>query len=653
MKYSNNFVINVDNDKIGEGGEGGVFNLNQDKVVKIYNWNKKNSDDRESKLKKITYMIENPPKDLTDLAWPESLVFTDNSANIVNFAGFTMKAFRSYHTIGNVYDSEDRENNFKSSKWRFLFIIARNFTYVVEQLHANNYILGDINEGNILVDAHAKVALIDCDSYKVIGKDFGERTVGRDEYTPKERLDQKMFGVVDIVGERFSLAILLFKILMLGAHPFNVVYLGNDNVPLRSQNIMACKSIFSGGIRPLSTPPLDVLPLNLKNLFERAIGTGCNSPYERPSSKDWFDAFELVRKNEMKQCKVNKNHIYYGDTNMCPWCRYWEDIGTDPFPLNLIDVTFILEGLNQVTKWFIYVDEKVYTCEGKSITVSLENGEHVYSAKSEDGDLVAGKSRVNVKGKQISKKITLKPKKYRVSFQIIGVVPPKKFKFTITRLNSDGSKGDSKVQSIQNTSGFKMHFIPGKYVIEGVVDEITSEYEMIGESIEFEVKKSSNASQKTLKIYFKKVIDNNTLIERNRGVLRYLAFPMFSALLSAISLISGEGKVPSVFLTIISAISVFDFTKTRRKKTRGFLIFLLVLFFAYLLIYLTVMFKNYGMSALNNSTFIIYLLLFIYSISLIITTLMSHRIGLSRAKAFIPAAIMPVAWIVLFELGIL
>lgn len=781
LAYLGNFQIDTENDKIAEGGEGIIYNLGTEKVVKIYKWKSRKHEDRDSKLKKITYMIENPPGDISYLAWPENLVFTDMSTGISNFVGFVMKAFHAYYGIGNVYDSDERNRIFKSSNWGFLFIAARNVAHVVEQLHDNGYFLGDINEGNILVNDKAQVAFIDCDSYKKTGKDFGEGTVGVDEYTPKERLDNGELGVENIIQERFSLSILLFKILMLGANPFNILYEGKGDVPTRSQNIKACKSIFSGEKLPLSTPPLWVLPDTLLTLFSRAVGTGCSSSYERPSSREWYDAFEVTRKMKLKHCKVSRYHIYYGNSNDCPWCLYGKETGTDPFPPTSFDVTFILEDFDMRGKWILSLDGKSFRCDRGSIIIPLAEGIHTFGVKTKKGNFYASESEIIVKDKPITQKITLKPRRIKVQFKITGIEWPAKVLFTFTRYDSYGSPADKKDQIIDNISEFNMFFIPGLYSIEGQIPNDPNHYEMTESPLDFRVeypKKTSQNSQILIsfrkknerapdqnrlcdvsirlyagtrhavfydlyesliaecydekkklcqsKVYsleeFKKYtyssvkfnnippgtyflriflskhlwalkirterieiysgfvsvkIDSNDIystknsynhfkinlesslneiISSNKTkvvLLKYALVPIFSASLSAVSIFFHAGIVPLVFLSMISAISIFDFLKSKRKNISIFLMVLLVLSMTYISLFIADMAQTYGIFSFYHSIFIVYLLLIIYSISLLILVFISDHIGLNRTRAFLPAAIVPVVWLILFEIGIL
>ncbi|WP_054849042.1 ankyrin repeat domain-containing protein [Vulcanisaeta sp. JCM 14467] len=159
--------------------------------------------------------------------------------------------------------------------------------------------MGDLNDRNVLVNSDGFVTLIDTDSFFIRDPDTGRiypSEVGVGEYTAPEVLK----GIVgadkrNVNTDMFSLAVLIFKLLMNGFHPFA------GTVPTRESNtiednIRECISPYFGPkrnivIRPRSkyAPNLNELPQDLVNLFDQAFN--CEG-LPRPSVMDFAKALE-------------------------------------------------------------------------------------------------------------------------------------------------------------------------------------------------------------------------------------------------------------------------------------------------------------------------------------------------------------------------
>ena len=99
---------------------------------------------------------------------------------------------------------------------------------------SSGYIVGDVNEGNILVTRKACVQFIDCDSFQVTKKDktyYCE--VGVAQFTPPEIQNSDNFRMKRTQNhDNFGLAILVFHLLFMGRHPFSGVYKGAQDMSL-------------------------------------------------------------------------------------------------------------------------------------------------------------------------------------------------------------------------------------------------------------------------------------------------------------------------------------------------------------------------------------------------------------------------------------
>lgn len=165
-------------------------------------------------------------------------------------------------------------------------------------LHKDGVMVGDYNLHNILCHPVSnKVTLIDCDSYQLeINGHHYPNPVGSPDMTPKEHHGSKFSQLVRTPeSEAFSLAIILFKCLMLGRHPYDIVG-GEDPVTnLRRGN-------FAYGIGNKGIPKGDWyniwshMPHRLKALFIRTFTDGADDPSKRAFPAEWLDVLQIYRK---------------------------------------------------------------------------------------------------------------------------------------------------------------------------------------------------------------------------------------------------------------------------------------------------------------------------------------------------------------------
>jgi DNA-binding helix-hairpin-helix protein with protein kinase domain len=196
-----------------------------------------------------------------------------------------------------------------------------------------------LRESNILVSPNALIAFVDCDSFQVKdsinGRVFYTR-VGTGEFLPPElhSVDFRDGDHDRLYSDRFALAILIFKFLMLGVHPYQAKGPIMDNTPSIEGKIR--KGIYpyagsKGVLPPDYAPPYEIIPLPLRRLFHRCFVQGHLEPSVRPAAKEWMDTLQGVIET-LKECGVNRNHIYADHLSDCPWCK----MDSDFFPQALI-----------------------------------------------------------------------------------------------------------------------------------------------------------------------------------------------------------------------------------------------------------------------------------------------------------------------------
>jgi serine/threonine protein kinase len=230
--------------------------------------------------------------------------------------------------------------------YSYLLRTARNLAAVVAALHDRGYVIGDVNESNILVAETALVTVVDTDSFQVRDGQRGSVyrcPVGKPDFTPPE-LQGVSFSQLDRGPEhdRFGLAVLLFQLLMEGTHPFDGRKKSAGEATLRHDRIKA--GHFPYGRRRIpyepspATPPLDLLHPRLQTLFLNCFVKGHKNPKARPDANAWMAALEEAEA-ALSTCKKNARHRYGKHLRKCPWCERKVLLGgRDPFPAIPADV---------------------------------------------------------------------------------------------------------------------------------------------------------------------------------------------------------------------------------------------------------------------------------------------------------------------------
>ncbi len=319
---------------LGRGGEALVFAAPFDAalVAKIYH------DPTEERARKLDVMVANPPDDLNAIAWPLDLLRTGGAKP--RTVGYLMPRASGVRPIFTFYNPATRREQCPLSNYLYLTRTARNLAAAVRALHARGYVIGDVNESNILVTETALVTLVDTDSFQVRDPQTGavyRCPVGKPEFTPPE-LQGKTFAHADRqpAHDRFGLAVLLFQLLMEGVHPFAGIYQGEGDPPPHEERIAAGHFPYGNRrvpYRPMPfAPPFEMLHPDLRRLFTRAFETGHDNPALRPTADEWFGALTTAEA-DLIVCPVNPQHRYGSHLPACPWCARTARLGgRDPFP---------------------------------------------------------------------------------------------------------------------------------------------------------------------------------------------------------------------------------------------------------------------------------------------------------------------------------
>ncbi len=318
--------ITLEGPLLGRGGEASIYAVpgRSELAAKIYH---NPSDEHAGKL---AAMLAAPPVSAPSagqhvaLAWPMSRLLELGGEDRV--IGYLMPRIDKAHLLWEIYNPGVRREIGPHLHFGSLLRTARNLAALVNTLHECGYVLGDLNESNVLVSPQGQVSLIDVDSFQTPAHDRLYRCrVGRPEYTPPE-LQGVAFAEVDRLPQHdaFALAALIFQLLMQGIHPFAGVSSAGGESDSIAARIAAGHWPYAWthmtSIRPSPhAPPWHVLPPSVQELFRRCFEDAHSEPELRPTAAQWQHGLEEAE-HEMRVCPSDASHVYHRRLDRCPWC---------------------------------------------------------------------------------------------------------------------------------------------------------------------------------------------------------------------------------------------------------------------------------------------------------------------------------------------
>ncbi|NDC42131.1 MAG: hypothetical protein EBZ77_11370, partial [Chitinophagia bacterium] len=236
---------------------------------------------------------------------------------------------KGYMPLHMVFSPLERKRLLPDKGYNFLVHIARNLVAAFHKIHEAGLVAGDVNEGNLLINANGLVAFIDCDSFQVKSDTHTWHCeVGVPRYTPPELLNQSSFAHIERTSntDGFSMAILVFQLLFLGRHPFAGINTSNRDLDEEAA-IRAGEFAYSlSGKKHVLQPPPNTLPFqwlpgSLQGCFHRAFESTT-----RPSTAEWLTALDELLLN-ISICSNVPLHTYPAGAPYCPWCYFKEQKG--------------------------------------------------------------------------------------------------------------------------------------------------------------------------------------------------------------------------------------------------------------------------------------------------------------------------------------
>jgi DNA-binding helix-hairpin-helix protein with protein kinase domain len=250
--------------------------------------------------------------------------------------GFVMPKVEGHREIHTLYGPTDRKAAFPDASWSFLVRAARNLAAAVQTVHAHGHVVGDVNQGNVVVSRQATVRLIDCDSFQVrhLGHTYPCR-VGVPLYTPPELQGLRLERIERTPDhDRFGLAVLVFQLLFMGRHPFT----GRHPNRVLAVDAAIKEGLFAfgadAGRQGWEPPPFSLrlreVPARIARLFESAFGRDAAAGGLRPAAAEWVTALDELDARVVS-CGDDPRHAYAPASGSCPWCRIENDGGPSFF----------------------------------------------------------------------------------------------------------------------------------------------------------------------------------------------------------------------------------------------------------------------------------------------------------------------------------
>lgn len=183
---------------------------------------------------------------------------------------------------------------------------------MVTALHKCGHYIVDLKPSNVSVyKSNMLVAMVDCDGFSI----KGERARYPAEFVTEEYIyPEGMALSCEEMGEeqdKFALAVIIFKLLNNGIHPFSGTPRKADDEMLTIQNRIE-NYHYAYGLWPDKYQAPHPYSLHeyfdktTLEMFERAFTKGA----ERPSAYEWQEHLWKLM-HSLRQCKNNPNHVYF------------------------------------------------------------------------------------------------------------------------------------------------------------------------------------------------------------------------------------------------------------------------------------------------------------------------------------------------------
>lgn len=272
---------------LGEGGEGAVYEVDRNTVVKIFD---KDHLTRHRK-EKIELLVSRQLRG-KGMCIPSAIV----TNSLGEFVGYAMPKASGREFQRTIFNKRKFEKEFPAWKKTDLVDICISFLEQVQYLHSMNVILGDINPKNLMVDDRKSVFIIDADSWQLEGY---PSPVGTPMFTSPRMLGKSYSDDLRTMeDELFAVATMLFMIVMTGQFPYIRTGTDGDMVQLIKEGNFA----FQYENRNNKDQPngdwkymWSHIHKPVKDLFWHTFHKEGKRYNRRPTATEWLDAFRTYK----------------------------------------------------------------------------------------------------------------------------------------------------------------------------------------------------------------------------------------------------------------------------------------------------------------------------------------------------------------------
>ena len=298
-------------------------------VAKIFH-NLVNSDHNRKKLEAMLVNAPNFPPTVKDgieyvkIAWPKAILEDDQGFCV----GYLMPLINMNKAVSldHLMQKSIRQKLGLSDKYAYRIFAAYNTASMVSALHQCGHYIVDLKPSNVSVYRDTMiVAMVDCDGFSIQGE-HGSRYPAEfvsEEYIYPEGMDLNCSEMGE-EQDKFALAVIIFKLLNNGIHPFSGTPRKNDDMLTIQQRIEDYHYAYGSWLDKYQAPhPYSLhsyFDKKTLDMFDRAFVCG----QERPTAKEWQEHLWYLLHN-LKQCKQNPDHVYFTSKG-CGLCAMEEKL---------------------------------------------------------------------------------------------------------------------------------------------------------------------------------------------------------------------------------------------------------------------------------------------------------------------------------------
>lgn len=303
---------------INKGGAAGKIyqNITHPRLVaKIFHEKGKSNTNRQ----KLEAMLQNRPniepivhngKSYVQIAWPEAVLEDDEGFCI----GYLMPLIKTDEAVSldHLMQKAVRQKIGLSENYANRIFAAYNVASMVAALHKCGHYIVDLKPANVFVyKENMLVAMFDCDGFSIKGATtrYPAEFVS-EEYIYPEGMQQNCEEMGE-AQDQFALAVILFKLLNNGIHPFSGTPRKTSTEMLsiqeRIENYNYAYGLWPDTYQaPHPYSMHEYFDKKTLELFDRAF----LKKQKRPTAKEWQEHMQYLSQN-MKVCKKNNDHIYF------------------------------------------------------------------------------------------------------------------------------------------------------------------------------------------------------------------------------------------------------------------------------------------------------------------------------------------------------